>query len=166
MSLPMNRATYSRRAADRLMMQTERRGECLEWTGSLSEEYGRFYLDAKNTGVHRAVWLMLIGPIPEGMFVCHHCDNPPCVRPAHLFLGTNAENLADRDEKGRGCHGERSHLARLNAEQVTEIRRVYAAGGVTLTQLAARFGVAKPTVHHIVARRSWKHLPFETRGGE
>lgn len=90
----------SRRApiADRFWAKVEKTEGCWEWTGSKSRKgYGQF-----NEGrAHRVSWEMHNGPIPEGMFVCHHCDNPPCVRPDHLFIGDNAANMRDAFAKGR-----------------------------------------------------------------
>ena len=93
------------RAADRLWARVTKTGTC--WvvtpTPTLYGEpsYGMISVKGKSWPAHRLSWTLAYGPIPEGMCVCHHCDNPPCVRPDHLFLGTRADNNRDRDQKGR-----------------------------------------------------------------
>lgn len=110
---------------------------------------------------HRKAWMLENGPIPDGMFVCHRCDNPPCCRPDHLFLGTPAENSADMTAKGRQARnrGTRAPGAKATAEQVRELRRRYAAGGVSTHQLAREFGMSSMSVWRIVTRQSYVDVP-------
>ena len=102
---------------------------------------------------------MANGPIPAGMQVLHRCDNPPCVRPDHLFLGTNKDNVDDKMAKGRHkCpHGTDHHRAKLTEDQVREIRRLRSAGE-EIKPLAKRFGVTHPLISAIANRRIWKHV--------
>lgn len=91
------------RPVDRLMAKVEKVGECWIWTGATNSttEYGRFWLEGQVIEAHRAAFILLVGPIPEGHFVLHRCDTPPCVNPAHLFTGTQSDNMRDAQEKGR-----------------------------------------------------------------
>ena len=150
---------------------------CWEWQGKRNESgYGAFYRLGERRS-HRFAWVLTNGPIPPGMFVCHHCDNPPCVRPDHLFLGTTQDNIADRMAKLRArghipqrdrvrvptprphMVGIRNPHAKLSEAGVIDIRREYAMGGVSVASLARSFGVAKSTIFDIVHRRAWKHVP-------
>lgn len=93
----------SRPLGDRLILQTRPDGDCIVWTGSCSDDgYGRVQIDGRKVSVHRLSWFLYNGPIPDGLIVMHSCDNPPCVAIGHLRLGTQLENIADRDRKGRG----------------------------------------------------------------
>jgi DNA-directed RNA polymerase specialized sigma24 family protein len=137
---------------------------CWEWTASTTRKYGKIRREGRNgrwTTAHRLSWELHFGSIPDGMCVCHRCDNPVCVRPDHLFLGTHADNAADRNAKGRASNvraqGTKHHAAKLHDAAVREIR---AADGdrMRLAEMAARFGVSASTVKSVLARRSWKHV--------
>lgn len=115
---------------------------CWVWTGTChGKGYGHFSANKRTNKTHRYVWDAVHGSIPSGMHVLHRCDNPPCCNPAHLFLGTNADNVADRDAKGRQAKGDRNGKQKLTAAQVNEIRAKYEAGGATQKDLAAQYGV-------------------------
>ena len=106
---------------------------------------------------HRVAYEIAHGPIPAGMQVCHHCDNPPCCRPSHLFLGTPKDNSLDAARKGRRPHGEGHAMAKLTEKDVREIRRLRAAG-MHQWPIARRFGIAQTAVWAILARKTWRHV--------
>jgi len=143
---------------------------CWLWTGALTEAggYGRFDAVKGQSGrAHRFAYELLVGPIPDGLLVCHHCDNPPCVNPSHLFIGTAKDNVADmvrKDRVWRGGvpadrqpRGERHYMARLTEAQVRELRARAGAGEVQAA-LAREYGVADETVSAIMHRRTWAHV--------
>jgi uncharacterized C2H2 Zn-finger protein len=190
--------------------------ECWLWTGHRNGDgYGKVRRGRRMDGAHRVAWTLTYGAIREEMEVCHRCDAlypagdityRRCVNPAHLFLGTHAENMADMaakgrqqnmrrgdahwtrqrperiargdrhgsktrpervprgDRSGRRTHpertarGERCGNVSLTSAQVVEIRRRYAVGGITQLELAREYGVARPTISHVVAGRHWRHI--------
>lgn len=148
---------------ERFWSKVDTSGDCWPWRGGRDEDgYGQFSVNGRNVRAHRFSYELVVGPVPDGFQVCHRCDNPPCVRPSDLFLGTNAENLADMASKGRARVGDRRRTgaanprAKLTEEQVREIRLRYAAGGVSQDALAAGYGVSQVAVSHIVRGLTWK----------
>lgn len=142
---------------------------CWEWTGwRLPGGYGTLGSPGRGTQlVHRLVWEAMYGTVPANLFVCHHCDNPACVRPSHLFLGTALDNNRDMFAKGRGGmqrhperapRGEHNAAAKLTTAQVREIRARYTAGGMTHKMLAHEYGVSASLVTQIVLRQAWRHV--------
>lgn len=109
----------------------------------------------RSQAAYRVAWEFAHGAIPDGLFICHKCDNPSCVRPDHLFLGTPLDNMRDKIQKGRDTRGEAVNTAKLTAEQVIQIRARRAAGASTI-ELAAAFGISRLHVYKIVNRQSWK----------
>jgi hypothetical protein len=150
------------RDAARFWAKVEKTGGCWLWTAALSDRgYGRFALDGKNRHAHRIAYELTFGTILDGLFVCHSCDNRRCVNPAHLWLGTLAENNADRDAKGRhgdtAARGERSGHSKLTEQDVLTIRQL-AAEGVRHRAIARRYGVNPSQISLIVRRINWKHI--------
>lgn len=132
--------------------------DCWTWRGYLNPQgYGSLQYQGRRMLAHRLSYELAVGPIPAGMLVCHSCDNPPCVRPAHLWLGTIADNLRDAGAKGRMHRGERHGMARLTADDVMSIRAGL-AGGTKGTVLARKHGISRNTVYAIAAGRSWGWL--------
>lgn len=143
---------------------------CWEWTGSRHPSgYGKIGAGGrarKNLLAHRASWELHNGPIPEGMFVCHRCDNRKCVNPDHLFLGTHQDNMDDKVAKGRHPRGSSSSSAKLQEPQVMAIkemllrhppRRGNGSNGIQRF-LAEWFGVGKQAIGDIHRNRNWAHL--------
>ena len=131
---------------------------CWIWTaGKFRKGYGSIKVSGKSLYTHRVAWVLANGPIPSGLDVLHRCDNPACVRVDHLFLGTNADNVRDRENKGRGVtfSGEAHNMAKLTSAKVDEIRALYAAGGIKQCELAERFGVRQAAISSIVLRKIW-----------
>ena len=154
------------------MLTTEQRfwdlvnKDCWLWRGALNEKgYGYFGTHlGKNFRAHRMAWEYTYGPIPKGMHVLHTCDVRHCVNPAHLRLGTHAENMADMKAKDRHARGERSIHAVLTEAQVKEIIRDFKWYGPRRTnrdELAARYGVKPATIYHAATGRSWAYLQPE-----
>lgn len=145
-------------------------GACWPWTGYTQNGYGVLKYGRRGSSpvrAHRVAYELAHGLIPEGLFVCHHCDNPPCCNPAHLFVGTAADNAQDMVAKGRHGsivkretrpRGERNPSSKLTEESVRQIRREWAAGGVRQRDLAKRFGVDKQVVWSVIHRLTWAHV--------
>lgn len=156
---------------DRFWQHVQIGEKCWEWqAGKTSDGYGTIGISRTKKAVlaHRLSWQMHFGPIPAGALVLHSCDNPPCVHPGHLFLGTQADNMADMKAKGRRKgiqstpkngvwnrpRGERNPAHKLTDLQVRELRFAFAAGS-SKRSLAARFGISRPTVTSIVTGETW-----------
>jgi hypothetical protein len=146
-------------------------GECWQWVASKNHDgYGQFGLKGRSVRSHRIAYILANGLIPDGMFVCHRCDNPSCCNPAHLFIGTCADNNSDKLAKGRNVppppnstktrrRGEKHHLAKLSEADVMEIRR-RASLGETGTALGKEFGIGQQQASRLIKGKSWEHLPL------
>ena len=148
----------------RFLEKVDKTATCWIWRGAIeSKGYGRVTVRYRNLGAHVLSWMLHHGPIPDGLQVLHNCpdgDNPSCVNPDHLWLGTQTENIRDMFVKGRG-HDRRGTMhpkARLTEQQVHAIRAQYAAGNTSLYKLAAKYQVSPSTIAGIAYRRTWKHI--------
>jgi hypothetical protein len=144
-------------AVDRFWARVARRGpdECWEWTGGRGGPlpYGRFWPTKHRPMLaHRYSYELHNGPIPPGMMVCHSCDNPPCVNPAHLWLGTGHDNQRDRTAKGRGTQGGRNGRAKLSPDDVAAIR----ADPRNHATVARDYGVTPETVSNARRGVTWR----------
>ena len=146
--------------------------QCIEYEGKRNRNgYGVSYKQGKPVGAHRVAWEQANGPIPDGMHVLHRCDNPACIRIDHLFLGSHADNMADRNAKGRQARqpGESNGRARLTNKQVAEIHTAYTnqfekvprgtrnswVWRSNAPELAAQYGVSVGTIKSIVTGKRW-----------
>jgi len=133
---------------------------CWWWCGAASDAgYGRISRTSRGTGAparaHRIAWELVHGPIPDGLYVCHRCDQPSCVNPAHLFLGTNAENVADKVRKGRQTSGESHGNSKLKCVDVAAIRSAWRKGLLNQPEISMAWGITQSHVSKIVHGRSW-----------
>jgi hypothetical protein len=131
---------------------------CVETPGARDRDgYVRVQVAKRRWYAHRLAYTKAFGPIPDGQSVLHTCDNPPCVNPGHLFLGSQADNMADMSQKGRRTRGSTHGMAKLTEADVAQIRAL-ASSGVTLPAIASRFGVHFGTISKVVIRRTWRHV--------
>ena len=149
-------------------------GTCWVWTASTNKDgYGSFGLDGRVQLAHRVAYQIHTGEIPDDLCVLHSCDNPPCVNPAHLSIGTQQDNMVQRSARGRTADGDRSGSrthpesrprgerngnARLTERDVREILGWWATGDATQRQLARVYGASDGQIHKIVHRKRWKHV--------
>ena len=136
---------------------------CWEWKRSRHKTgYGQLTYRRKLWKAHRAAYAVWVGDIPADMHVCHTCDNPPCINPDHLFLGTNAENHQDKWRKGRHVYpvlpGEMSPSAKLSADDVRDIRKALEAGEISGAGLGRLYGVSKVAISKIKKGETWKSI--------
>jgi hypothetical protein len=152
---------------------------CWLWMAAKNKKgYGYLGLGKKTPLAHRVCWTIVNGQIPHdgsahGICVCHRCDNPACINPAHLFLGTNADNVRDMAAKGRQPRGDKNGArlyperikrgeengnSKLTAAIVIDIRARYAAGGITQYQLATLFNLSQGHINDVIQRKRWRHI--------
>lgn len=174
---------------ERFWASVQKTDGCWLWTGPRDKDgYGIFHVDGKNIKAHRYSYELHRGPIPEGLWGLHKCDNPPCVRPDHLYAGTHIDNVNDAVERGRVPTGDRNgsrihpekrprgdqHWARqvsqmptrgaangrakISESDVRKIRSLYATGKYSQSRLGEMFGLTQSGVGSIVNRRAWNHI--------
>lgn len=141
---------------ERFMEKVEKAASgCWEWrAGRMANGYGQFSFEGRSRLAHRAAYKIFVGPLDDEKDVMHSCDNPGCVNPAHLSLGTRAENMQDCKAKGRNTPGEKHGRAKLTETQAQAIK---AASG-TQKEIGAQFGVSQTAVWEIKTGRKWPHL--------
>jgi hypothetical protein len=138
--------------------KVEKTDTCWLWTGcGLRSGYGQLKVEGKMRLAHRVSWLIHFGEIIDGLCVCHKCDVRECIRPDHLFLGTDSDNMRDMVMKGRGVKngGERNGMAKLDALKVRKIAALYSTGMYSQRNLATMFEVSQPSINHVVIGKRW-----------
>lgn len=157
---PEGRALTVSRVFDKVKVNVET--GCWEWQGLKDVGgYGSIGVGGRHWKVHRLNWQMFNGqPVPEGMLVCHRCDNPPCCNPDHLFVGTHADNNADKVAKGRQARGEDTAKSKLTDDKVREIFRL-AHEGRAWRSIARGLGLDTVTIRQVLLGRTWGHLGLE-----
>lgn len=140
--------------AERFWRRVDKSARCWTWTGSTDKGYGQ--IGGPNRSVlsaHRVSWELHNGPVPDGLFVCHRCDNPGCVNPAHLFVGTPKDNSRDMVAKGRSCIGERNGQSKLSGDDVLFIVDMV-SDGIPQWSVAKMFGISQAHVSNIWRRKT------------
>lgn len=156
------RGIENQRAVERFWSRVHVTDGCWTWGAYRNTKgYGVVCISANGYRAyalaHRFSWAIANSDVPsDGMFICHHCDNPPCVNPAHLFLGTNDDNVLDCVKKGRIAIGEKNSRAILNESDVRDIRHM--AKTMSGVSIAAHYGVSTGAVYNIIHRVRWKHV--------
>lgn len=138
--------------------------DCWEWQGTKDPHgYGSISKNNRTFYAHRISYEINVGEIPEGIFVLHSCDNPSCVNPKHLFLGTQADNVADRDKKGRQVRGERVKGSKLTEKKVIRMRDLRKKHGKDMPYrvIGKKFNVSQQSAHDAVNGHSWHHIPLD-----
>lgn len=134
---------------------------CLPWLGGITaRNRPAFWLNGKTEYAHRIAWLIFRGPIPDGLCVCHTCDNPLCVNPTHLFLGTLADNHDDMARKGRRASfvGSKNSQSKLCDFDVKLMRALHFQNGASMRSISFRFGVSPSVAQRAITSKTWKHL--------
>lgn len=137
--------------------------DCWEWIAlSGTNQYAQTHFNGKSIRCHRLAYELTYGEILDGMLVCHHCDNPPCCNPKHLFLGTHQDNIDDRERKGRNklpkVKGENHGNHKLTNNQIIKIRNLYSSGNYSYRLLSKMYSVSFSQIRNIVKRKAWSHI--------
>lgn len=138
-------------------------GNCWEWAGpghkNRQMNYGNIRFNKKWIQIHRLAYETWVGPIPEGLIVRHKCDNPPCMNPDHLEIGTHRDNFNDMVKRGRYASSTKRKAAKISEQEVVEIRDEYSRGVLTQKMIGEIYGVSDNMVSQIVNRVYWRNVP-------
>ena len=147
---------------ERFWSQVDKSGDCWMWTGKTTvDDYGCFHATINGQRAykaHRASWMLRIGKVPRGRLVCHSCDEPLCVNPDHLWLGTHEQNQLDMQRKGRQVRGEQHGCAKLTEQQVIDIK----TSDLTIKELSEQYGMHNSHIGRILNGEKWAHVKVPT----
>lgn len=135
---------------------------CWEWIGGKGKGYGAQWFSGKLWLAHRLMYVFSKGEIPEGMMVCHSCDNPGCVNPSHLWIGTNSDNQKDASQKGRSNHpdyaGEKNPRSKITEKDVLTIRKLGEEGKLSRAEISEMFSLSQSQIDRIIYYQEWKSV--------
>ncbi len=157
-----NEEDYREKLKNRLLKYSKKIGDCWEYKKRINPNgYGLIKTRYGNKNASRAAWMAWKGEITKGLFVLHKCDNRLCINPDHLFLGTHQDNMNDMMQKNRQNKrpGEKHHTSIFMDEDIVEIRRLWDSGENTQASIARKYNAGIATIHNIVKRKTWKHIP-------
>jgi hypothetical protein len=141
---------------EKFWARVEKTDTCWIWRGPTNVHgYGRVGIHLRKQYAHRVAWTLTNGEVPAGLCLLHRCDNPPCVNPAHLFLGTRSDNAKDKVSKGRQSKGDSRPNAKLSMDKAEAIRREHAQGAVSACALARRYGVRPSQITRVLRGVGW-----------
>ena len=150
------------KAKNRFWSKVHIGNDCWEWMAHTQFGYGCFWFNKTMVKAHRMSWIIKNGQIPKGICVLHKCDNPPCVNPSHLFLGTHKDNSKDCVEKGRhfipNWKGEKHRNCKLTESKVKWIRSVYNKKNMNQYKIARKLGVGQSNINSILNNKTWTHI--------
>jgi hypothetical protein len=140
----------------RFWAKVDKNGDCWEWMANTRKGYGSIKVSGISVYAHRLSWEMQNGPLQNGMLVLHKCDNPRCVNPSHLFVGTQKDNMEDREAKDRGAdrRGNKNGRSKIPQAAIALIL----ASKESLSTLALKYGVSKTAIRLIKIGKNWSHL--------
>lgn len=153
--------TYTTKDIARFFKNVQITKSCWLWIGKTKKgKYGQIRIHGKNVLAHRFTYEIFMGPIKAGYFILHKekCGNPNCVNPGHLYMGTQADNIRDRDSWGNAAIGEKNAFAKLSNKEVLKIKQLREKHNYTHETLANMFGVSDSAIWSIINGRTWKHL--------
>lgn len=148
------------------LLVRKRASGCWEWIGHVDKDgngHARFKFQGRRVGAHHWSYEFAYGPVPDGLWVLHHCDNGKCVRPSHLYVGTHDDNMKDAVRRKRTARGEGHGMSKLTADDVREIRKLYKTGDYTQRQLAEKFGVTQCPINRVLRRTGWRDIAEATK---